>query len=147
MPSVHTTTFIAAPPARVWAVLTDFDRYADWNPVIPQMRAEARVGATARFRICLEGTPELRFVARVERCDPERAFSWRGGAPLVPALASGHHWFTLAPEGDGTRLTHGEDFQGLLALLVRGKTHARVTRSYDRLNAALKARAEAAPSN
>lgn len=148
MTDVHTSLTIAAPPERVWAVLTDFAAYPRWTNIISRARAELREGATIRFRIKIEAAPELGFAARIVRCQPGRELTWRGGAPLVPALAWGEHFFRLSPDGDGTRLTHGEQFGGLLALLLRGTAHARVTRTYDAFNLALKARAEAlhAPS-
>lgn len=143
MTDVLTSLTIAAPPERVWNVLTDFAAYPSWTRIISRGRAELREGATFRFRIKLEATPELRFVARIVRCRPGREFAWRGGAPLIPALAWGEHSFRLEPHGDGTLLTHGEQFGGLLGLLVRGKGHARVTRTYEAFNRDLKARAEA----
>jgi len=33
-PSVSTEIDIAAPPSAVWKVLTDYDRYPDWNPFL-----------------------------------------------------------------------------------------------------------------
>jgi len=146
MSHVRTIVTIAAPPARVWAVLTDFAAYPRWNPVISRVRTELRVGAGIRFRIKIEGTPEIGLAARIVRCDPGRELAWRGGAPLVPALAWGEHYFRLAPAGDGTEFTHGEEFGGLLGLVVRGAAHRRVTHSYERFNHALKARAEAPAS-
>ncbi len=143
MSDVRTSLTIDAPPERVWRVLTDFDAYPQWNAVIPVFRGEARAGATVRFRIVIEGMPAMPFTARVVRCEPGRELAWRGGAPVVPALAWGEHWFKLTPSGEGTLLTHGEDFGGLLALVMRTGLHGRTTRSYDALNRALKARAEA----
>jgi hypothetical protein len=143
MTDVLTHLSIAAPPARVWQVLTDFAAYPQWNSVISRVRTDLHTGAAIRFRIKIEATPELRFAARLIRCEPGRELAWRGGAPLVPALAWGEHYFRLEPEADGTRFTHGEHFGGLLAMVLRGKAHARVTRTYDGFNQALKARAEA----
>jgi hypothetical protein len=142
MTSVRTSLTIAAPPERVWAVLTDFAAYPQWNAIVSRVRAEPREGGKIRFRIKIEGAPTLAFAARVVRWEPGRELAWRGGAPVVPALAWGEHWFRLTPAGDGTEFSHGEDFGGLLALLVRGPAHARVTRTYDAFNRALKARAE-----
>jgi hypothetical protein len=142
MTSVRTSLVVAAPPDRVWAVLTDFAAYPQWNAILSRVRAELREGGAIRFRIKIEATPELAFAARIVRCAPGRELAWRGGAPLVPALAWGEHYFRLEPAGDGTVLTHGEDFGGLLALVVRGPVHARVTRTYEAFNRALKARAE-----
>jgi hypothetical protein len=143
MSNVRTSIFIAATPERVWQVLADTAAWPAWNPVIPELRGELRAGATVRFRIHVEKTPALPFSAKVVRCEARRELAWRGGAPLVPALAWGEHYFRLEPSGEGTQFTHGEDFGGLLALAMNGRTHARVVRSYEAMNLALKARAEA----
>ncbi len=143
MGNIRTTLTIAAPPERVWAVLTDFAAYPQWNSVISKARADLREGGKIRFRIKIEASPELGFTARILRCVPGRELAWRGGAPLVPALAWGHHYFELKPAGDGTEFTHGENFGGLLALIMRGGTLGRVIRTYEGFNRALKARAEA----
>ena len=144
MSNIRTNLTFAAQPERVWAVLTDFAAYPQWNTVISKARAELREGGRITFRIKIEASPELGFAARILRFTPGRELAWRGGAPLVPALAWGEHYFQLTPVGDGTEFTHGENFGGLLALLMtRTTVRARVVRTYERFNRALKARAEA----
>ena len=41
MPIVRTRALIPAPPQAVWAVLADFDRYEDWNPLNIRARGPA----------------------------------------------------------------------------------------------------------
>lgn len=142
MSNVRTSIRIAAPPERVWEILTDFADYPRWNSVISRVRADLRRDGAITFRIKIEATPELRFAAKIVRFTPGRELAWRGGAPVVPALAWGEHYFQVSPVEGGSELVHGEDFGGLLGLLLRGKNHARVTRTYDGFNQALKARAE-----
>lgn len=142
MSSIRTNLTIAAPPERVWAVLTDFAAYPQWNTIISRVRADVHEGAAIRFRMKIEGTPELGFTARIIRCAPGRELAWRGGAPLLPSVAWGEHYFRLAPAGEGTELAHGEDFGGLLGFAVRGPVHRQITRTYDAFNRALKTRAE-----
>lgn len=142
MTSIRTSLTIAASPDRVWAALTDFAAYPQWNAIISRVRTELREGAEIRFRIKLEDAPVLAFTARIVRFTPGRELAWKGGTRLVPALAWADHWFRLAPAGDGTAFTHGEDFGGLLDLIVRGPVHTRITRTYDAFNRALKARVE-----
>lgn len=143
MSNVRTAITIAAPPERVWAVLTDFAAYPQWNAIISRVRADPREGGSFKFRIRMEASPELAFAAKIVRFAPGRELAWRGGAPLVPALAWGEHWFRLAPKDGGTELTHGEEFGGLLALVMRGGVYERVKRTYENFNRALKVRAEA----
>ena len=45
MRELHTEIEIAAPPERVWAVLTDFGSYPEWNPFIRQISGHPAVGS------------------------------------------------------------------------------------------------------
>lgn len=138
MSNVETSLQIAAEPARVWQALIDFDAWSQWNPIIPRIRADARVGGTVRFRIRVAGTPAIPITAKIVRFDEGRELAWRGGPPF----AWGQHFFRVAPSGEGTLLTHGEEFGGLLGMLVSGSTKTRVERTYATLNRALRDRVE-----
>lgn len=118
MKRIRTEAFIPASPAKVWAVLTDFSAYADWNPL--NIRAEAK--GTPRLGGKLDTTfvnpggkpgATIRQTVTLSRFDPERSLAWTG---VVPLLFKGTHHFTLSPEGEGTRLLHGEDMGGLIAM-------------------------------
>jgi hypothetical protein len=41
---------IAAPPEIVWEVLTDFDRWQDWNPEVKSMSFDGPLAPGAMFR-------------------------------------------------------------------------------------------------
>ena len=104
MTDVHTSLTIAAPPERVWAVLTDFAAYPRWTNIISRARAELREGATIRFRIKIEAAPELGFAARIVRCQPGRELTWRGGAPSSPTTQT----FAKPPAPRASKATHRE---------------------------------------
>jgi carbon monoxide dehydrogenase subunit G len=44
----RTTFGIAASSEVVWAVLTDFERYSEWNPSLPSIVGDLRVAARCR---------------------------------------------------------------------------------------------------
>jgi hypothetical protein len=112
---------IAAPPAVVWAVLTDFSRYPRWNPMVTAAEGTAAGGsiATLHYRSSI-GLP-LRFRVRITRFEAERELRWIGRRLGV----SGQHYFQRMADGSGTRFVHGEVFRGRLAgtlgLLFRGQ--------------------------
>lgn len=50
MPTIHTSIDIAAPPEKVWAALTDYERYPEWNPFMRRIEGDRR-GAFHSFLI------------------------------------------------------------------------------------------------
>ncbi|MFC3077369.1 SRPBCC family protein [Phenylobacterium terrae] len=137
MPIVRTEAVIPAPPEDVWAVLADFDRYEEWNPLNIRARGKAELGARVPMtflNLARPGTTMDQTVT-VTTCEPARALAWSGRVPL---LFKGRHHFTLERAAEGTRLLHGEDFGGLVS---RGFTPERIARdfkpAYEALNAAL----------
>jgi hypothetical protein len=116
MKTIRTEAFIPASPARVWAVLTDFGAYAAWNPLNIRASGEARAGGRIRTTFVNPAGPPGATVTQtvtLTTFEPERALAWSGSVPL---LFHGRHHFTLTPEGEGTRLLHGEDLGGLIAM-------------------------------
>jgi hypothetical protein len=116
MKTIRTEAFIPATPARVWAVLTDFDAYAEWNPLNVKASGEARPGGKIRTTfVNPAGAPGATVTQTVilTTFEPERALAWSGNVPL---LFRGRHHFNLTPDGEGTRLLHGEDLSGLIAM-------------------------------
>ncbi|HWH15914.1 MAG TPA: SRPBCC domain-containing protein [Miltoncostaeaceae bacterium] len=142
MREIRTETVIAAPPAAVWAVLADTERYGDWNPFVTRLTGALREGGRIRVRLEPPGRRGMTFRPRVVRVAPERELRWRGRLG-VPGLFDGEHALELAPApGGGTRLVHGERFRGLLVGLLGG-TIAAAEQGFHAMNAALAAEAEA----
>ena len=138
MKRVEARIDIDASAERVYAVLADLARYPEWNPVVTRIRGQARVGARVRFRIEIDGLPGLSLVARVCVADAAHGFGWRGGPP---GIFTGEHVVRLEALGpDRTRVIHGEDFRGLIAMLMGRGTLARIERAYVRMNEALASR-------
>jgi len=141
MKRIRTEALIPAPPERVWAVLADFDAYADWNPLNIAASGQARLGARVPMTFLNPARPGtlVRQTVTITTCEPGRALAWSGAVPL---LFNGRHHFTLTPEGEGTRLAHGEDLGGLIpALLFQDAMIERdFTPHYEAVNRALAAR-------
>lgn len=135
---------IAAPADRVWAVLTDFATYPDWNPMVRRMSGEARTGARLSCFIQPPGQKGMAFRPRVTACEAPRVFEWLGDIG-VPALFDGRHRYEIRPRvGGGVTLTQSERFTGLLVgAIFNAKMRAQTLAGFEALNAALKARAEA----
>lgn len=144
MKRIRTEAFIPASPDRVWAVLADFGAYAEWNPLNVQGVGQARLGAKVPMTFLNPARPgtTVRQTVTVTTCEPGRALAWSGNVPLI---FNGRHHFTLTPEGEGTRLVHGEDLGGLMPALMF--SDAMIARDfvphYEAVNRALAARVAA----
>jgi len=145
---IHTSIEIDAPPMRVWEVLTSFGDYADWNPLIVDMRAEAKVGATADFTIMI-GSLQAKVQSTVMRVDAGRDLTLAGPrSALQRPLFHGEHFWRLEPAGiDGTRLVHGEHFGGVALPLLWWWLEPKIRVGYQAMNEALKRRAETTATN
>ncbi|MDA1061632.1 MAG: SRPBCC domain-containing protein [Chloroflexi bacterium] len=137
---------IDAPVERVWEVLTDFSSYPAWNPFITSIDGEAREGARLTARLEPPGSRAMTFKPTVRAAEAPREFRWLGRL-LVPGLFDGEHIFELrATDAGGTRFVQREEFRGLLVGLLLRMVGQNTQRGFDDMNAALKARAEAAAS-
>jgi hypothetical protein len=143
MRTLRTEIEIDATPAEVWAVLTDFERYPDWNPFVRSLEGRLEVGTRLRVHIEPEGGTAFRVKPVVREAEPERAFAWLGHL-LVPGLFDGEHRFRIEPLSNGrsVRFVHEEEFRGLLVPLLWKKLDTETRRGFEQMNAALKARVE-----
>ena len=134
---VQATTDIAAPAHAVWTTLTDFARYAEWNPFIRHARGTARAGEDVHVRVHPSFGLPLGFRAEVLDCAEDRELHWRGYV-LAPWLACGEHWFEIEPLDDGhVRFVQRERFTGLLPRLGARLLAREAQRGFDAMNAAL----------
>jgi hypothetical protein len=132
---------IQASPLTVWAVLTDFPAYPDWNPIEIQMEGEPIAGTVLHHTSKLPERKPMKFSPTIVAADPGRVLAWEGRV-LAPRLFDVHHRFELSPaSGDGTKLRQSERFSGVLVPFF-AKTLRRTQVAFDVANQAIKARAE-----
>jgi len=101
-----------APVSRVWTALTDHREFGTWFRVTLDQPFE--VGGESTGRMTYPGHEGVRWVAFVERMDPERLFSFRwydsedGSVTSTKDQPSLLTEFRLANTSHGTRLTTTE---------------------------------------
>lgn len=134
---------IAAPPERVWEVLTDFDAYPEWNPFMRSLLGSCETGSRVTVRIEPPGARGMTFKPTILAAEPEREIRWLGRL-FVPGLFDGEHRLVIEPLEDGrSRFVQSERFTGLLVGLF-AKTLAATQRGFEQMNLALKRRVEEA---
>nr|WP_321985090.1 SRPBCC domain-containing protein [uncultured Lichenicoccus sp.] len=134
---ILTTIAVDAPPASVWAVLTDADDFPAWNPMIAGLRGRLEKGAVIE-NIEGYGADRAIFWPRVLVADQERELRWRGRLWGMPGLFVGEHYFLLRPTAHGTMFTQGEHFSGVLLWLFDPRD---LVPAFEAMNVALAARA------
>ncbi|MEZ5559701.1 MAG: SRPBCC family protein [Pseudomonadales bacterium] len=119
---------LAAPPTRVWQVLTDHREFGAWFRV--RLDGPFQVGSVATGQITHPGYEHLSWRALIERMDSEQvfAFSWEPAGDAMNEL--GHHVstlveFTLIPSGPGTRLLISESGFDALPEALRDEAYRR----------------------
>jgi hypothetical protein len=135
--SIETSTTIDANPEEVWAVLTDFEAYDEWNPTLTGMAGDLREGATLSF-----SNDGMDFTPTVRQVDPQRLLRWEGHVGVV-GVFDGEHSFTLEEQSDGSTLfTQSELFRGVAVLFMTDMLRDETAPSFHAMNAALRERVE-----
>jgi len=142
MKSLHAAIDIDAPAERVWQVVSDFGKYADWNPFIVRAAGAVRVGERLDITISAPGMKPVTFRPRVLDVEPGRLVRWKGEFKL-PGLFDGRHALIVdALDGGRSRFTTHEDVTGLL-LPFAGRVMTASQQGFELMAQALKKRAEA----
>ncbi|GGR83814.1 MULTISPECIES: type II toxin-antitoxin system Rv0910 family toxin [Streptomyces] len=137
MAEVSAEARIEAPAGEVWARLTDWPSYGEWNAThtgFPQGGpANPAVGGTFRENMKLMGFPaEVDWT--IEELEPARVLAIRGKGPMAVTVATR---YTLTPDGDATTVRIDGEFTGaavsLMAARLKDSATAALTESLRRL--------------
>ena len=135
---IEHTVDIPATPAAVWQVLTDTDRYDEWNPFLTRLSGRLAVGERLTVTI-RPGRRSMTFRPNVLAVEDGSLVRWRGRAG-VPGVFDGEHELRVLPGADGgARFVQREVFSGLLVPLMGGVLDDTDT-GFAAMNAALRDR-------
>ena len=141
MKELRTEIDIQASPEKVWQIITDLDRWTEWNPFIQHAIGKAKAGEKVdiTFR---SGSKEMTLHCTVVKVEPGRELCWKYHVGL-PVLFQGEHSFIIEPIGDNqVRFIDREIFNGLLVPLQAKDIDTNSRRGFEAMDRALKARAE-----
>jgi hypothetical protein len=134
---------IGAPPRVVWEILSDLDRYSEWNPFVIEAEGTLTVGSRLMVRLRPPDGRVTTFRPTVTVVEPERTFEWLGHLG-VRGVFDGRHRFQLEPTAAGTRLVQSEQFGGILVLVLSRSLETSTRAGFEAMNQAIKTRSEAA---
>lgn len=144
MHEIRTEIDIAATPARVWEVLTDFPAYAQWNPFVRFIAGQPAPGRQLTVTIQPAGARAFIFRPRVLVAEAGVELRWLGHL-LMRGVFDGEHYFQMKPNAQGgTAFVQGEKFSGLLVGMAKPSLEGGTRSGFVAMNNALKARAESA---
>ena len=136
---------IAAPPERVWEILTAFAAYPDWNPFIRHIRGDLIEGGQITADLRPPGSAGMTIRPVLLAVNPPRELWWRGRL-FMRGLFDGDHVFEIRPLGaHGSLFIQHEYFSGLLLPLLEPMLKRDTARGFFEMNEALKIRAEQPP--
>ncbi len=139
---LHTEIEIDTQAERVWAVLSDFASYPQWNPFIKSIVGVPQQGARLQIAIQPDGGRLMRFSPVVLAAQPGRELRWLGRL-VFPGVFDGEHRFVIQPLAqDKVRFEQSERFSGMLVRPLRASLDRDTRRGFEAMNRALKARAE-----
>jgi hypothetical protein len=125
----------------VWAVISDFAAYPEWNPFIRRISGELREGARLDVRVEPPQARAITFKPTVRSVESGRELRWLGRL-LVPGIFDGEHSLRIEPlESARSRFVQSERFSGILVGLAKG-TLQKTETGFEQMNAALKERVE-----
>lgn len=121
MAEVSAETRIGAPAEKVWAQLTDFSRYGEWNATHTSFPkggpAALELAATYEENMKLMGFP-AEVTWTVSELETGRLLTTTGKGPMGVNLVMR---YALTPHGDATALRIDGEFTGAAVSLMGGK--------------------------
>jgi hypothetical protein len=141
MKELRTEIEIQASPDKVWQVLTNLDKYPEWNPFIHHAIGSAKVGESVdiTFR---SGSKEMSLHCAVVKVEPNKELCWKYHV-LLPGLFRGEHSFIIEPTGNnGVRFVDREIFHGLLVFSQAKDIDTNSRQGFEAMDQALKIKAE-----
>ena len=100
MKEIHTEIEIHAPAEQVWNLLTDVERFIEWNPFIWRASGTIKCGERLTVEIRPPNSKAMTLRPTVLKAEPNRELRWLCQF-FLPNLLDREHIFTI--ESQGTR--------------------------------------------
>lgn len=133
---------ISAPASKVWSVITDFNSWKAWNPIVNQVSGNAALGS--KLRVTMKGKDGKdggSYEPVILDFQSPSYLRWRGKM-MAGFLMTNDKIFELKEVNGRTHLVQKETFSGLMVPLFWGKMEKWVPSMLESMNKALKAKAE-----
>ncbi len=142
MQEITTEIEIAAPPEKVWAILTDFNNWNKWNTTITKTSGDAALGSQLNISMRgHDGKDSNSYSPVITKLEAPKLLRWRAKM-LAEFLFSNEKIVELKATDAGTKVIHKETFEGLMVKMFWSKMESGVPPILNKMNKALKETAE-----
>lgn len=102
----------------IWGILTDFESYDRWNPLVTHVEGDARLGAELDLDLTPPGSDRQELSPEITVLRPNRKLAWQS-RELLPGLADREYEIILEPVSDSlVRVVQHLRFEGILIPLT-----------------------------
>ncbi len=131
---------INATPEKIWGILTDTDKWPEWDPFCEKI--EGKVALGQKVKAFSKLSPGRGFSVKVTELVPNERMTWSGGMPF--GLFKGVRTYVLSPNVEGAvDFTMREVFSGPMLALIGGSLPD-LSEAFEKFAEGLKNRAETA---
>ena len=140
---IKTEIEISAPPAKVWKIITDINKWQEWSPIINVSQGSTSVGSELTIIMMgkEKGKDGPKYNPVITELKQHDSFRWRAHM-LAGFVFTNDKIFKLEQTKTGTRITHIETFKGLLAPIFCDRMEKGVPPMLNAMNKALKDQVE-----
>jgi len=132
---------VAAPAEVIWEVVSDLDRWADWNPSYARASGRLSIGAALSLDATWPGMKPHHHQGTIIDWVPDTQLLWREKAGF---MASSLRYIEIDKLSEaGCVLASGEILDGWGVRYLSGRRKASAYRAYEAMDEAIKDRAEA----
>ena len=138
MKKIETEIEIHAPIEKVWEVLTDFNNWEKWNPIVYQAHGKLLKDSKVDI-IMYSGKNNLghKYSATLTEITVPKSLQWNA-IMMAGFLFTNGKIFKLHKTESGTKLIHSETFKGILVPMFWKKLNQGVPKMLSSMNKALK---------
>lgn len=141
MKELRTEIEIQASPEKVWQILTDLDKWTEWNPFITIATGNPHIGEKVDINVHSE-SKEMTLHCTVIKVEQAKELCWKYHVGS-PVLFRGEHSFIIEKSrGNQVRFIDREMFNGLFVPLQARDIDTHSRQGFELMDQALKARAE-----
>ncbi len=141
MKEIYSEIIINTSAQVVWNILTDFEKFGEWNPFIKEISGTLKEGSQLRIFIEPPNSKGMEFKPTLKKVETEKRIQWLGKV-WIPKLFDGEHSWSINQINDNSVLfIQKERFTGIFVpffaeLLKNTKS------GFEMMNEALKKEAE-----